>query len=65
MRNPGAGRALDLKMADPRWPALDGWTKMQQLVQTGGREGSINVHYLYNQATGAMDDFKIVLQGRR
>jgi hypothetical protein len=38
---------------------------MQQLVQTGGREGSINVHYLYNQATGAMDDFKIVLQGRR
>jgi hypothetical protein len=65
MRNPAAGRALDLKMTDPRWPASEGWVKMQQMVQSGGREGPINVHYLLNTATGAIDDFKIVLQGAR
>jgi hypothetical protein len=65
MASPTAGRALDLKMTDPRWPATEGWTKMQQVIQSGGREGPINVHYLLNQTTGAIDDFKIVLQGAR
>jgi hypothetical protein len=65
MTNPTAGRALDLKMTDARWPASEGWVKMQQMVQSGGREGPINVHYLHNTATGAIDDFKIVLQGAR
>jgi hypothetical protein len=63
--NPTAGRVLDLKMTDPRWPASEGWTKMQQIIQSGGREGPVNVHYLYNTATGAIDDFKIILQGAR
>jgi len=63
--NPTAGRALDLKMSDPRWPASEGWSKMQQVIQSGGREGPVNVHYLLNQTAGAIDDFKIVLQGAR
>ena len=58
MSNPGAGTQLPLKMTDPRWPASDGWVKMQQVIQSGGREGPINVHYLMNKATGAIDDFK-------
>jgi len=34
---------------------------MQQIIKPGGE--SITVHYLFNQATGAVDDFKIVLAG--
>ena len=65
MANPTAGRELALKMTDPRWPASEGWVKMQQVIQSGGREGATNVHYLLNKASGAIDDFKIVLQGAR
>jgi hypothetical protein len=65
MANPLAGRELGLRMTDPRWPKSDGWVKMQQIVDSGGREGPINVHYLFNKMTGAIDDFKIVLPGRR
>ena len=50
---------------NPRWPASDGWVKMQQMVQPGGREGPINVDYLLNRTTGAIDDFKNVLPGPR
>jgi hypothetical protein len=52
-------------MTDPRWPASDGWVKVQQMVQSAGRDGPINVHYVYNTVTGAIDDLKIVLPGVR
>jgi len=66
MANPTAGRELrNVVMSDPRWLASEGWVKMQQIVQSGGREGPINVHYLLNRTTGAIDDFKIVLPGAR
>jgi len=65
MANPAAGRQLGLRMTDPRWPGSEGWVKMQQVIQSGGREGPINVHYLLNRTTGAIDDFKIVLPGPR
>ncbi len=45
---PSAGQRLPIRMNDPRWMAADGWAKMQQIVQSGGREGNINVHYVYN-----------------
>ncbi|WP_157376716.1 hypothetical protein [Anaeromyxobacter sp. K] len=54
-----------MKMTDPRWPASEGWVKLQQIVRSGGREGPINVHYLFNEATKAIDDFKVVLPGAR
>jgi hypothetical protein len=63
MSNPAAGAKLPLKMTDPRWPASEGWVKMQQVIQPGGEP--INVHYLLNEATGAIDDFKIVLPDPR
>lgn len=61
--NPSAGRELPLSMSDPRWPASEGWVKVQQIFQPGGREGPIVVHYVLNQTTGALDDFKVVLLG--
>jgi filamentous hemagglutinin len=39
-------------MTDSRWPAADGWVKMQQI------ENGVNVHYVRNTVTGAVDDFK-------
>lgn len=44
-------------MTDPRWPASEGWVKMQQIVQTS--KGTINIHYLYNQTLNIFDDFKL------
>lgn len=35
---------------------------MQQTINPGGRGGPISVHYNYNTASGAVDDFKIVFR---
>jgi hypothetical protein len=43
-----------LVLKDSRWPAGDGWVKMQQI------ENGVNVHYVLNTKTGAVDDFKFV-----
>jgi hypothetical protein len=52
--NPGAGTEVPLKggMNDPRWPASDGWVKMRQNIN------GVEVHYVRNVNTGAVDDFK-------
>ena len=65
LSRPSAGQQLPLRMTDTRWPSSQGWVKMQQIVQSGGREGPINVHYVFNTITGAIDDLKIVLPGIR
>ena len=54
--NPSAGHLLDITMNDPRWPASEGWIKMQQIVPTS--QGNINIHYVYNQTLKIFDDFK-------
>ena len=51
------GTQLPITMTDPRWPASEGWVKMQQVVQTS--KGNINIHYLYNQTLNIFDDFKL------
>jgi len=51
------GRAIDVPMTDPRWPASEGWIKMAQSVSTS--KGKIEVHYLYNETLKIFDDFKI------
>ena len=63
--SPKLGRPLPVRMTDPRWPAQQGWVKMQRIVETldGGRIRRINVHYVRNTVTGAVDDFKIVISG--
>ncbi len=39
-------------MKDSRWPASQGWVKMEQKVN------GVTVHYVRNTITGAVDDFK-------
>lgn len=53
MSNPGAGKVLEGKNTDPRWPANEGWIKKAQNVN------GVEVHYQYNPKTGQIDDFKI------
>jgi uncharacterized protein RhaS with RHS repeats len=50
--DPGAGTRVPIKMTDPRWPASDGWVKMRQNVN------GVEIHYVLNTVTRAVDDFK-------
>jgi hypothetical protein len=50
--NPAAGRQLPVPMTDSRWPAADGWVKSAQNIN------GIEIHYVRNSITGAIDDFK-------
>lgn len=53
MADPGAGTIIkDITMTDPRWPASEGWVKVQQIVN------GINIHYVQNTVTGSVADFK-------
>ncbi|MPQ69198.1 MULTISPECIES: filamentous hemagglutinin N-terminal domain-containing protein [unclassified Pseudomonas] len=52
MSNPAAGRPLPVPMTDSRWPAQDGWVKTAQNVN------GVEIHYVRNSITGAVDDFK-------
>ena len=55
--NPLAGTQLTrITLNDPRWPASEGWVKMQQIIPTS--QGNINIHYVYNQILKIFDDFK-------
>lgn len=49
--NPG-GRQIPVKMTDPKWPGSQGWVKMAQ------NEDGVEIHYVKNLNTGAVDDFK-------
>jgi hypothetical protein len=62
MQNPSAGTPAAGPLGDPRWDAKDGWVKMQQSVDPGGREGPMDVHYNYNTRTGEVDDFKLIVK---
>jgi hypothetical protein len=71
MSNPRAGKQIPIQMTDPRWPASEGWVKMQLIVDQGGGPveilgagGPINVHYVWNTIMGVADDFKIVIRGQ-
>ncbi len=50
--NPNAGRQLPIPMTDKRWPATEGWVKMSQNIN------GIEIHYVKNIKTNAVDDFK-------
>jgi filamentous hemagglutinin len=62
MQDPAAGQRAAGALGDSRWPASDGWVKMQQTIDPGGRGGPMSVHYNFNTVTGAVDDFKLVLR---
>lgn len=44
-------------MNDSRWPASDGWVKMQSNVSS--YTGNTTIHFVYNKTTDIFDDFKI------
>lgn len=50
--NPTAGRILPVPMTDARWPAAEGLVKSAQNIN------GIEIHYVRNSNTGAVDDFK-------
>lgn len=52
MSNPAAGVQLRIPLGDSRWPAADGWVKMSQNVN------GVEIHYVRNVNSGAVDDFK-------
>ncbi len=52
MSNPASGVRLPFKMTDKRWPSEEGWVKHAQNIN------GIEVHYVRNSITGAIDDFK-------
>ena len=55
--NPLNGDKLyNISLNDSRWPASDGWIKMQQIVPTS--QGDISIHYVYNTDLVIFDDFK-------
>ena len=53
--SPAGTQIANIVMKDARWPAADGWVKMTQRVN------GIEVHYVRNTITGAVDDFKFPL----
>ena len=56
---PSNGKFLtNITMNDPRWPATQGWVKMQQIIPTS--RGNVNIHYVWNTVINIFDDFKIV-----
>lgn len=55
--NPQGTQITRITMSDPRWPASEGWIKMQEIVPTS--QGDINIHYVYNQVLNIFDDFKL------
>lgn len=46
------GTKLPLEMNDQRWPGSQGWVKMSQTVN------GVEIHWVENTITGAVDDFK-------
>ena len=48
---------VPITMTDSRWPASDGWVKMQSEVQCSNNT-KVTIHYNYNQLTDSYDDFK-------
>jgi|GEM_PF-587491 len=49
----------ELKLSDKRWPASEGWTKMQRVFRTTGEKNTvITIHFNYNKLTNEFDDFK-------
>jgi len=65
LSKPEVGTQLRFPLGDPRWPSSGGWVKMERFVESGGREGKVLVHYVWNTITGEIDDLKIVLPGTR
>jgi YD repeat-containing protein len=54
VRSAPSGVHLPVRMTDARWPAADDRVKMSQNVN------GVEIHYVRNTFTGAVDDFKFI-----
>jgi len=63
MLNARKGTILPLTMGDPRWPATEGWVKMDIFVNS--QVQAFRIHYVFNPALKLVDDFKIIIPGSR
>ena len=54
----GATELNKIVMNDARWPAEEGWVKMQNVVTSYTTKTTI--HYVYNPRLNLVDDFKII-----
>ncbi len=52
--SPAGQQLTRVVMSDARWPAADGWVKMSQNVN------GVEIHYVFNTVTKAVDDFKFI-----
>jgi RHS repeat-associated protein len=52
--NPAAGKVLQTTLKDARWPASQGWVKMESRSP-----GGVVVHWVRNTITGEAADFKL------
>jgi len=52
---PAGTQIVRVTMRDPRWSAARGWVKMTQTVN------GVEIHYVRNTVTGAIDDFKFAV----
>ena len=51
-------KELPITLNDPRWPASEGWVKMQSIVET--EKGKITIHFVFNKIKHIFDDFKFI-----
>ena len=50
---------LPITMTDPRWPATQGWVKMQQIINHSDGTRT-TIHFVYNAGRQLFDDFKFL-----
>jgi hypothetical protein len=52
MSDPKGDILTNVEMKDPKWPASEGWVKVEQNVN------EVKIHFVHNLITGQYDDFK-------
>ena len=52
-----AKELTNFTLRDDRWPAKEGWVKMESIVKHGDGTKTV-IHFVYNKLTGMFDDFK-------
>jgi len=48
---------LPFQMGDTRWPGVEGWVKMENVVRLADGT-NIAIHFVYNEFLNLVDDFK-------
>ena len=46
-----------ISMHDSRWPAADGWIKMEAIIYSSDGKTKATIHFVYNTSQNLFDDF--------